>query len=132
MENMESCWAIANQTIAIMNILVEGWLFCGFVKPFMKNNSRYVGLSYSVAMLVFYCVPQEIAYPYLLGIMVACTVMCLLERRNIKQKVFLATVMYLIRWVVYGVALVLRDIMFALFINTPYMLTEPIKLRLSL
>ena len=127
MENMESYWAIANQTIAIMNILVEGWLFCGFVKPFMKNNSRYVGLSYSVAMLVFYCVPQEIAYPYLRGIIVACTVMCLLERRNIKQKVFLATVMYLIRWVVYGVALVLRDIMFALFINTPYMYTEPVK-----
>lgn len=35
--------------------------------------------------------------------------------------------MYLIRWMVYGVTLVLRDIMFALFINTPYMLTEPVK-----
>lgn len=127
MNNMETYWAIANHTIAIINILVEGWLFYKFVQPFMKGKAYYVGISYSVAMLVFYCVPQEITYPYLLGIFVAGTMMCLLERRNIKQKVFLATIMYLFRWMVYGVTLVLRDIMFALFINTSYMLTEPVK-----
>ena len=127
MNNMETYWAIANHTIAIINILVEGWLFYKFVQPFMKGKAYYVGISYSVAMLVLYCVPQEITYPYLLGIFVAGTMMCLLERRNIKQKVFLATIMYLFRWMVYGVTLVLRDIMFALFINTSYMLTEPVK-----
>ena len=127
MNNMETYWAIANHTIAIINILVEGWLFYKFVQPFMKGKAYYVGISYSVAMLVFYCVPQEITYPYLLGIFVAGTMMCLLERRNIKQKVFLATIMYLFQWMVYGVTLVLRDIMFALFINTSYMLTEPVK-----
>lgn len=127
MNNMETYWAIANQTIAILNILVEGWLIYRFVKPFMKQKTYYVGLSYSAVMLVLYCVPQEITYPYLSGILVACIMMCLLERRNIKQKVFLATSMYLFRWVVYGVALTLRDIMFALFINTPYMYKEPVK-----
>ena len=127
MNNMETYWAIANHTIAIINILVEGWLFYKFVQPFMKGKAYYVGISYSVAMLVLYCVPQEITYPYLLGIFVAGTMMCLLERRNIKQKVFLATIMYLFRWMVYGVTLVLRDIMFALFINTSYMLAEPVK-----
>ena len=127
MENMETYWQIANETIAIINILVEGWLIYRFVKPFIKSKTYYVGLSYSVAMLMFYLVPQEITYPYLLGILVAGTTMCLIERKKIKQKVFLATSMYLIRWMVYGVTLVLRDIMFALFINTEYMLTRPIK-----
>ena len=127
MENIETYWQIANETIAIINILVEGWLIYRFVKPFIKSKTYYVGLSYSVAMLVFYLVPQEITYPYLLGILVAWTSMCLVEREKIKQKVFLATTMYLIRWMVYGVTLVLRDIMFALFINTEYMLTRPIK-----
>lgn len=127
MENIETYWQIANEAIAILNILVEGWLMYRFVKPFIKRKTYYVGLSYSVAMLVFYLVPQEIAYPYLLGILVAGTTMCLIERKKIKQKVFLATSMYLIRWMVYGVTLVLRDIMFALFINTEYMLTRPIK-----
>lgn len=127
MENIETYWQIANEAIAIINILVEGWLMYRFVKPFIKRKTYYVGLSYSVAMLVFYLVPQEITYPYLLGILVAGTSMCLIERKKIKQKVFLATSMYLIRWMVYGVTLVLRDIMFALFINTEYMLTRPIK-----
>ena len=127
MENIETYWQIANEAIAIINILVEGWLMYRFVKPFIKRKTYYVGLSYSVAMLVFYLVPQEITYPYLLGILVAGTTMCLIERKKIKQKVFLATTMYLIRWMVYGVTLVLRDIMFALFINTEYMLTRPIK-----
>ena len=127
MENIETYWKIANEAIAILNILVEGWLIYRFVKPFIKRKTYYVGLSYSVAMLVFYLVPQEITYPYLLGILVAWTSMCLVEREKIKQKVFLATTMYLIRWMVYGVTLVLRDIMFALFINTEYMLTRPIK-----
>ena len=127
MENIETYWQIANEAIAIINILVEGWLIYRFVKPFIKSKTYYVGLSYSVAMLVFYLVPQEITYPYLLGILVAGTTMCLIERKKIKQKVFLATSMYLIRWMVYGVTLVLRDIMFALFINTEYMLTRPIK-----
>jgi len=127
MENMETYWAVANHTIAIINLLVEGWLVYRFVKPFMKGKSHYVGISYSVAMLIFYCVPQEITYPYLLGIFVAGTTMCIMERKNIKQKVFLATIMYLFRWMVYGVTLVLRDIMFALFINTSYMLMEPVK-----
>ncbi len=127
MDSMELYWSITNQITSVINIMVEGWLVYRFVKPFMKQNTYYVGLSYSVAMLVFYLVPQEITYPYLFRILVTCTSMCLLERRNIKQKVFLATTMYLFRWVVYGVALVLRDILFALFINTPYMLTKPVK-----
>ena len=126
MENMETYWAIANQTIAIINILIEGWLVYGFAKPFMKKKTYYVGLSYSLAMLLLYFVPQEIDYPYLLGMIVIWIMMCLLDKRNIKQKVFLATSLYLLRWVVHGVALVLRNVMFALFINIPFMYKEPV------
>ena len=82
---------------------------------------------YSITMLVFYLVPQQITYPNLQGAFVACITMCLMERRNGRQKVFLATCMYLFRWVVYGVTLVLRDLMFALFIETPHMLMKPMK-----
>ena len=127
MENIETYWEIANRTVAVINIIVEGFLVYGFVKPFISKKSYGVGLSYSVAMLIFYFVPQELSYPYLLGILVAWITMCLTERKKIKQKIFLAISMYLIRWMVYGVTLVLRDILFALFINTPYMFTEPVK-----
>ena len=126
-DNIETYWAIANHTIAILGLIVEGWMFYRFVKPFMKEKVYLVGVSYFITMLVFYCVPQEITYPNLQGAFAACITMCLLERRNRRQKVFLATCMYLFRWVVYGVTLVLRDLMFALFIETPHMLMEPMK-----
>jgi len=126
-DNIEIYWKVANHTIAILGYMVEGWMFYRFVKPFMKDKTYFVGLIYSLTMLVFYCVPQEITYPNLQGALVACIMMCLLERSNIKQKIFLATCMYLFRWVVYGVTLVLRDIMFALFISTPHMLMRPMK-----
>ena len=125
MENMETYWAIANQTIAIINILIEGWLVYSFVKPFMKKKAYYAGVSYSLVMLVLYLIPQQIDYPYLLGMLAVWIVMVLSDRRNIKQKVFLATSLYLLRWVVHGVAVILRDIMFALFINTSFMYKEP-------
>ena len=127
MGNIGTYWEIANRTIAVINMIVEGFLVYQFVKPFIHKESYCVGLSYSVAMLIFYFVPQEMSYPYLLGFFVAWITMCLTERKKIKQKIFLAISLYLIRWMVYGVTLVLRDIMFALFINTPYMLKEPVK-----
>ena len=127
MDKIDLYWAIISHITSIINIIAGGWLFYRLVKPFMKEKAYYVGISYFVAMLIWYCVPQEITYPYLGGIVIACAVMCLVERRNIKQKVFLATCMYLLRWVVYGVTLVLRDTMFALFINIPYMHSRPIQ-----
>ena len=126
MENIEIYWAIVSHTTVVINYLLEGWLFYQFVKPFMKK-AYYTGIAYSVVMLVFFCIPQEITYPNLQGALAAWIVMCLLEKKKIKQKAFLAISMYLFRWVVYGVTLVLRYIMFALFIETSYMLNHPIQ-----
>ena len=106
---------------------IEGWLVHSFVKPFMKKKAYYTGVSYSLVMLILYLMPQQIDYPYLLGMLGVWIVMCLFDRRNIKQKFFLSTSLYLFRWVVHGVAVILRDIMFALFINTSFMYKEPMK-----
>ena len=127
MYDMEIYWAIVSHSTVIINYILEGWLFYRFVKPFMKNKPHYVGICYSVVMLLFFCIPQPITYPNLQGALAAWIMMCLLEKRNIKQKVFLAASMYLFRWVVYGVILVLRDIMFDTFINVSYMLSHPIQ-----
>lgn len=125
-DNIETYWAMASHTIAVLGYFVEGWIFSQFVKPFMRGKVYMVGVSYSLTMFLFYCVPQEITYPNLQGTFVAYITMCLLEKRNRKQKIFLAVCMYLFRWVVYGVTLVLRDLMFSLFINSQYMLTKPV------
>lgn len=126
MEQIDMYWGIVSHSTVILNYVLEGWLFYRFVKPFMKNKPHYVGICYTIVMLLFFCIPQEITYPNLQGVLVAWFTMCLLEKRNIRQKAFLATVMYLFRWMVYGVTLVLRDVMFAVFINSSYMLNHPI------
>ena len=127
MEKIETYWAIVSHATAIINYLLEGWLVYRYVKPFMKNKPHIVGISYSIIMLVFFCIPQPITYPNLQGVVAAWIVMCLLEKRNRKQKAFLATTLYLFRWVVYGVTLVLRDFMFDVILNTEYMLYHPLQ-----
>ena len=127
MNNIDTYWVIVSHTTVVINYLLEGWIVYRFVKPFMKNKPHIVGICYSAVMLMFFCIPQEITYPNLQGALTAWIVMCLLEKRNIKQKAFLATSMYIFRWVVYGVTLVLRDIMYEVFINTEYMLYHPIQ-----
>lgn len=127
MDRIELYWAIVSHLTVVVNYILEGWLFYRFVKPFMKSKPHYVGICYSAVMLLFFCVPQQITYPNLQGALAAWIMMCLLEKRNIRQKAFLATSMYLFRWVVYGVILVLRDIMFDVFINARYMLYHPIQ-----
>jgi len=127
MESIELYWDLANQTLKVINLLLECCLFNKLVKPFMNKKSYFVGLSYLGIMLIFAFIPIEVSYAKLQATFVAWIVMCLIERKNIKQKVFLATSMYLFRWLVYGVTLILRNGMFELFINTPYMFNEPIK-----
>ena len=125
MENIDLYWEIANRTIMIINLLFECWLFSKFIKPFIKGKSYLVGLTYLAVMLVFNFVPTEIFHAKFKATVVALIVMFLIERRNLKQKVFLATSMYLFCWLVYGITLLLRDILFNLFIN--HMNTEPLK-----
>lgn len=127
MNNIETYWAIVSHSTVIINYILEGWIVYQFVKPFMKNKPHIVGICYFAVMLLFFFVPQQITYPNLQGALMAWIVMCLLEKRNIKQKAFLATTMYLFRWVVYGVTLVFRNIMFDVFINTEYLLYYPIR-----
>ncbi|MDE7251260.1 MAG: hypothetical protein K2N82_15560, partial [Lachnospiraceae bacterium] len=46
------------------------------------------------------------------GIVVLFAVMYLLDRRNLRQKVFLAAVMYLVGWFSHGVTAVIRDVLY--------------------
>ena len=127
MVNLEIYWAIVNHIMTLINTFVEGYLFYAFLKPFVKTKLKYVCILYVAVMIALYLIPFEIIYAKLIGIIIICIMMCLLERVKVKQKVFLSAVMYLLRWVVYGITLVLRDLMFRLFINTSYMLSHPMK-----
>lgn len=122
MENIELCWLVMSQITMVIIIIVEGWFFYRFVRPFLIKNkyAKIVGAVYSAVMLVLYFVPYVIEYPRIYGSIAAFLVMCIIDRRNITQKIFLVITMYLFRWIAHGIALAPRNIVTALFITTPY------------
>lgn len=126
MDSIELYWAIATSILASINLFIDGWLIVRFVRPFTNKKAYLTGISYTLLMLIFYFAPYEIHYARLLGMSLTFIIMYAIDRRNLRQKVFLATTFYLFRWIGYGVSLFIRNILFALFINTSYMITRPI------
>ncbi len=124
MENMEMYWSIVSRMAGVISLSIEGWFLYYFAGPFLKKNKydRMVGISYSAVMLVLYFVPFLISFPRIYGVTAAFLVMCIIDRRNVEQKVFLVITMYLLEWIAQGIALVPRSLMFTLFINTSYMM----------
>ena len=125
---MEKLWAVVNLISGIVDLSVIGILFCVFIRPFLKNKKRIwcVGMTYILAMVFLYFVPYEMTglFAYGVGTLVAAIVIGVIDRRNFSQKVVLILTMYLLQWIAHGVAIVPRKILFALFINTSYMMTR--------
>lgn len=128
MENEELWWQAASCITALTTLVLEGWMFCYFARPFLykKKYAVSVGLAYSIVMLFLYFIPPEITYPRVFGVAAAFLVMCLADRKNIKQKIVLVITMYLLRWIAAGISLIPGNICFALFIDTPYMTERPV------
>ncbi len=87
---------------AIVGLFVTGYIFYLFAKPFMNNKkgALCVGITYFVVMMILYFVPIVInTYAaYGLGILLAFTVMYRIDRRNYKQKIFIAVTFFSLRW----------------------------------
>lgn len=113
---MERYWEIAQVIESMLVILLLSIVFGRFVKPFLKNkrSCKAAGAGFFLTVLALYLIPYEMLgmAAYAAGIVVFFVVMYLLDRRNIRQKVFLATLMYLIDWFAHGITGVLRDILY--------------------
>lgn len=116
-------WSVVSQITGIISLIIEGFFFGYFIRPFLKKSilSKHVGIGYSAIMLVLYFIPIVVSYPRIIGAMAAFCVMCLIDRRNVSQKIFLVITMYLFQWIAQGAALVPRNLLFIFCINTEYM-----------
>lgn len=123
METMELYWSLVSGTMGILSLIVEGWIFCFFVRPFLNQDrtAKTAGMIYALVMIVLYILPMEIDYSRIIVSCVVLGVMCLLDRRNMAQKLVLVIMMYLLRWIAHGVALLPRDIMYEFLIGSSYM-----------
>lgn len=123
MDTMELYWSLVSETTGILSLIVEGLIFGFFVRPFLNRNrnAKIAGMMYALVMIVLYILPMEIDNSRMIVSCLVLGVMCLLDRRNVAQKLVLVIMMYLLRWIAHGVALVPRDILYEFLINSPYM-----------
>ena len=101
MEHMDILTVIS-AVDAIAAMCGAGYILYRFAKPFMENKkgSACIGIAYFATMLLLYLVPMEINIfvAYSLGILSAFLVMCRIDRRNYKQKTFIAATFFSLHW----------------------------------
>lgn len=125
---MERYWEIARVIESILIILLSSIVFGRFVKPFLNDKRSYkaAGAGFFLTLLTLYLIPYEMPgmAADAVGIVVFFAVIYLLDRRNIRQKVFLAALMYLAHWFAHGITSVLRDILYRGILFAPSVLEK--------
>ena len=95
---MESCWNFVSYAHIIVQMMVMGYVLYRFAMPFMQNKKGAVctGIVYFATMLFLYFVPLEINNfaAYGIGIVTAFLVMYRTDRRNFRQKIFIAVTFF--------------------------------------
>lgn len=114
MSLVEKCWMITSNVSVIAVLIITGICFGIFVRPYMKKKKEAIAVStvYITVMLVLYIIPPQIDNfsAYLVGVVAAFAVMCIEDRRNIYQKIFLAITFFAIRWLAVAMAAKIDDL----------------------
>ena len=108
MADAEIFWKIVHG-IGVMAVAVgTGCCLCFLVQPFMLRQrfAGLVGVPYVVVLLILRMIPTEIsnALAYAAAVGASGIVMCIIERRNYRQKIFLFVTFFLLRWISMGLA----------------------------
>ena len=113
MEYMDKALMAISAVYTIMAMSGTGYILFRFAMPFMENKKGAVciGIAYAATMLILYLAPMEINTfaAYSLGILSAFIVMCRIDRRNYKQKTFIAATFFSLRWLSEYMTRILSD-----------------------
>lgn len=100
----EFCYFVTTEIYQFLMALLAAWAYVYLVRDFVKEKKTafLTGAAYLVVMLVLWYEPYYVPsfWAYLIGVMAALAVMCLMERENFLQKIFLAWTFYAVRWLV--------------------------------
>lgn len=107
------CWKAVSNGTAIAEILVSGICFSCLIKPFVKRKTAAfcTGAVYFSAMLACYLIPLRFGSLIALGmsLFAAFFVMCRMDQRNYRQKIFLAALFFSLYWLTSAMAEILYD-----------------------
>lgn len=109
----------------IAELFLLGYCLSRLAAPFMekKKGAHWAGAVYILVMLVLYFMPQHMDYfaAYTIGALAAFFVMCCVDGRNYRQKIFIAVTFFSMRWFAFAMAEILRDKAYQFAENTAYM-----------
>ena len=129
-ENLEIYWAAVSYIVRFANFMIMTYFTIRFVKPFVgqKKCAIATGISYFLCMLILSVIPYEMAFSFActVGGVVMCAVMYLLDRQNLRQKIFLTVLIILFQWIMHGISILPRSILFDCVINTGAMMGKPL------
>lgn len=126
MESVEFYWRIVSYLYVMADMAGMGYFLYRFARHFVerKHKAPYIGGVYFAIMTVLYFLPFEMenAVAYGIGILASFFVMCGIDKRNYRQKVFIAVTFFSLRWFS---AYMISEISLCLYqqiINTPYLI----------
>ena len=123
MKEVEFYWEAVSNFANIIEIAIEGYFFCRFVRPFLKKQyvAEWTGVVYFAAMFFLWLLPWEVKHSDLCGMAIAFVAMYLLEKRNLAQKIFLSVTGSLFFWIGSGFVLITWNACFVFFMMNKYM-----------
>lgn len=129
MEHMEICWALVSHAHIAVQMIVMGYVLYRFAGPFMLNRRGAVctGAAYCATMLILHVIPLQVSNftAYGIGILSALLVMYGMDRRNFRQKIFIAVTFFSLRWLSVYMTGILTEILYRKVIDTAYMAEHP-------
>lgn len=108
--------------VPIAEDFIRGYCFYRLMKPFMKR-AAYAGTAYFLIIILLYIVPFHMSYyaAYVIGSFIVFGLVCLMDRRNYRQKAFLVAMFSSMNWLSMTMAEILYDNLYAFAENTDYM-----------
>ena len=131
MEFMEVYWATETFIDSIAYMLMMGYVLYRFAKPFMEKRNKAIGIGmvYFLTMFILYVIPLNLnnVVAYGTGILSAFLVMCMTDRRNYRQKIYIAVTFFSLRWLSsYMVDMITVNLVDQI-IYTTYMAQHPVR-----
>lgn len=119
--------AVSNFSMAA-SVAIVGYCYYLFVKPFVIKayNAKIVGTVYMTVMIILYAVPHEFQnfVVYGTGVLISLAIMCLLDRRNYYQKLFLGITFATLRWLSSGMSVIIYKVISDIFFGLPFVVNS--------